>query len=96
MVVTSRCFAFRGLTRKHKFEKVFEFKTRQGYFIYPFLRRLKLGKSLQTSCVGGLGEFSTVMQTPGFVSGLHNCFEFSQSLSCLYQAMQTRETFSVA
>ena len=30
-----------------KFEKVFEFKTRQVYFIYPFLRRLKLGKSLQ-------------------------------------------------
>ena len=30
-----------------KFEKVFEFKTRQVYFIYPFLRRLKHGKSLQ-------------------------------------------------
>ena len=34
-----------------KFEKVFEFKTRQVYFIYPFLRRLKLGKSLQRRCV---------------------------------------------
>ena len=32
-------------------KKVFEFKTRQGYFIYPFLHWLKLGKSLQTSCV---------------------------------------------
>ena len=31
-----------------------------------------------------------------FVSGLHNCLEFSQPLSCLYQAMQTRKTFSVA
>ena len=38
-----------------------------------------------------LGEFSTVMQTLDFVSGLHNCLEFSQPLSCLYQAMQTQE-----
>ena len=30
-----------------KFEKVFDFKTRQGYFIYPFLRRLKHGESLE-------------------------------------------------
>ena len=52
MVVTSRCFAFRALiTRADEFENVFEFKTRQVYFIYPFLRRLKLGKSLQTNCV---------------------------------------------
>ena len=36
------------------------------------------------------------MQTLGFVSGLHNCLKFSQPLSCLYQAMQTRETFSNA
>ena len=43
-----------------------------------------------------LGEFSTVMQTLDFVSGLHNCLEFSQPLSCLYQAMQTRKTFSIA
>ena len=41
----------------------------------------------------GLGEFSTVMQTLDFVSGLHNCLEFSQPLSCLYQAMQTRRRF---
>ena len=32
-------------------KKVFEFKTRQVYFIYPFLCRLKLGKSLQRRCV---------------------------------------------
>ena len=31
-----------------------------------------------------------------FVSGLHNCLEFSQPLSCLYQAMQTRKKFSIA
>ena len=36
------------------------------------------------------------MQTLDFVSGLHNCLEFSQPLSCLYQAMQTRKTFSLA
>jgi len=35
------------------------------------------------------------MQTLDFVSGLHNCLEFSQSLSCLYQAMQTRKKFSI-
>ena len=44
----------------------------------------------------GLGEFSTVMQTLDFVSGLPNCLEFSQSLSCLYQAMQTQKTFFIA
>ena len=32
-------------------------------------------------------EFETVTQTLDFVSGLHNCLEFSQPLSCLYQAM---------
>ena len=31
-----------------------------------------------------------------FVSGLHNCRKFSQSLSCLYQAMQIQKTFSIA
>ena len=34
------------------------------------------------------------MQTLDFVSGLHNCLEFSQPLQCLYQEMQTRKTFS--
>ena len=32
-------------------------------------------------------EHSTV----DFVSGMHSCLEFSQPLSCLYQAMQTQE-----
>ena len=27
---------------------------------------------------------------------MRNCLEFSQPLSCLYQAMQTRKTFSIA
>ena len=31
------------------------------------------------------------MQTVDFVSGLHNCQEFSQRLEFLYQAMQTQE-----
>ena len=31
------------------------------------------------------------MQTRDFVTGLHNCQEFSQPLECLYQAMQTQE-----
>ena len=36
------------------------------------------------------------MQTLDFVSGLHDCLKFSQSLLCLYQAMQTWKTFSIA
>ena len=43
------CFS-RAKSHKHEFEKVFKFKTRQVYFIYSFLRRLKLGKSLQRRC----------------------------------------------
>ena len=39
---------------------------------------------------------SLVMQTLDFVSGLHNCLEFSQPLSRFYQAMQPRKTFSIA
>ena len=31
------------------------------------------------------------MQTQEDVKGLHNCLEFSQSLECLYQAMQTQD-----
>ena len=37
-------------SREQEFEKVFEFKTRQVDFIYPFLRRLKLAKPFKTSC----------------------------------------------
>ena len=44
----------------------------------------------------GLGEFETVRQTRDEVEGLHNCLEFSPPLSCLYQAMQTLKTFSIA
>ena len=51
LVVASSCIGFCALITRNEFEKVFEFKTRQVYFIYIFLRRQKLGKSLQTSCV---------------------------------------------
>ena len=43
----------------------------------------------------GLGEFETVMQTRNEVEGLHNCLEFSQTLECLYQDMQTQEKISL-
>ena len=36
------------------------------------------------------------MQTRDEVKGLRYCLEFSQPLSCLYQAMQTRNTLSIA
>ena len=39
---------------------------------------------------------TVVLQSFDFVSGLHNCLEFSQPLSCLYQAIQTRKTLSIA
>ena len=52
----------------------------------------QVGQNTEASQV----PISTVMQTLDFVSGLHNCLEFSQPLSCLYQAMQTRKTFSIA
>ena len=46
-----RCFAFRANHASMNSEKVLVIKTRQVYFIYPFLRWLKLGKSLQRKCV---------------------------------------------
>ena len=131
-----------------KLRKVLSWKTRQVYFIYPFPRRLKLEKSLETFCVyffslglpllseknsyfgkhlfcktktdytcklhvqdfatgknfsfdqcskqESFAFFLTVMQTLNFVSGLHNCLEFSQPLEFLYQAMPTQKTFSIA
>ena len=47
-LVTSRCFAFRELITQARIWKSFELKTRQVYFIYPFPRRSKLEKSLET------------------------------------------------
>ena len=39
----------------------------------------------------GKREIVTPLSPPHY-----NCLEFSQPLSCLYQAMQTRKTFSIA
>jgi len=35
----------------------------------------------------GLREFSKFMQTLNYVSGVHDCLEFSQPPSCLGEAM---------
>ena len=51
MVLTSRVLVFARQSRKHELEKGFELKTRQVYFIYPFPRGEKHGKSLQICCV---------------------------------------------
>ena len=60
MVVTSRCFAFLVLITQARIWKVFEFKTQQVFFIYPFLRWLKLGKSWQTSCVNFVFAYTDI------------------------------------
>ena len=41
--------------------------------------------------VGRIRDIYTFMQTRDELEGLHNCREFSQSLECLYQAIQTQE-----
>ena len=57
------------------YQERFAFFSRESYFI----------KAIENVfALFGLGEFSTVMQKLDFVSGLHNCLEFSQPLSCLY------------
>ena len=43
----------------------------------------------------GLEEFSTVMQTLAFFSGLHNCPEFSQRLECFRARNNGRSTDNV-
>ena len=44
-------FFLLALITQARIWKSFVFKTRQVYFIYPFLPRLKRGNSLQTRCV---------------------------------------------
>ena len=46
-----KCFAFRAYHASTNLKKSFSDETRQVYFIYPFLRLLKLGKSVQSSSV---------------------------------------------
>ena len=90
MVVASRCFAFRTLTRKHEFENVFEFKIRQVYFIHPFLRRLKLGKSLQRRCV----NFFSPKKNPYFEQHLFAKQELITRARLLVQEFATGKNFS--
>ena len=51
MVVTSICFAFRALITQARIWKRFWVEKFVDKFIYPFPRRLKLGKSSETGCV---------------------------------------------
>ena len=53
--------------------------------VYKMIEPLR-ALSLVDRC-GKSGEFSKVMQTLDYVSGLHNCLEFSQPSSCLYEAI---------
>ena len=50
MIVTSTCFAFRALITQARIWKSFQVQNSTS-LLYPFLRRLKLGKSLQIKCV---------------------------------------------
>ena len=44
-----------------------------------------------------MGEFETVMQTLDFVSGLHDCLEFSQTLLVFISGYaNTGKMFSIA
>ena len=67
-----------------------------GKLFHKSNRKLHCCVCVETETLEVLGEFLTVMQTRDEVEGLHNCREFSQPLSSLYQAMKTRETFSIA
>ena len=44
-------WSWNALCGKHVFDKDFELKTWQVYFIYPFPCGMKLGQALQTCCV---------------------------------------------
>ena len=86
MMTPSVIFFVKSFTMKYK-----KIKMKTNFKITESLRAL----SLSDRCVymrvlplrGGLGEFSKVMQTLDYVSGLHNCLEFSQPSSCLDEAM---------
>ena len=52
--------------------------------LFVLLQPINLVKTYLDSCAN-----------TDFLSGLHNCLEFCQPLYRLYQAMQTRKTFSI-
>ena len=74
-------------------------KTKTDYTCKLHVQDFATGKNFsfdQCSKQESFAFFLTVMQTLNFVSGLHNCLEFSQPLEFLYQAMPTQKTFSIA
>ena len=64
--VTSKC-SFRSTHLK----KVLSWKPRQVYFIYPFSRRLKLGKSLETCCVNFFFAWADIFNREKPLFGKH-------------------------
>ena len=73
-------------------------KTKTDYTCKLHVQDFATGKNFsfdQCSKQESFAFFLTVMQTLDFVSGLHNCLEFSQPLEFLYQAMPTQKTFSI-
>ena len=103
MVVASTCFAFLALITQARIWKSFQVQKLDKFtlFTHSFV-----GWNLENRCEESVSIFfrlswdfkreKSVMQTLDFVSGLHNCLEFSQPLLCLYQAMQPRKMFSIA
>ena len=61
-----------------------------------YKRNRKLFSCVCIALVSGWANCRQLCKPRDEVEGLHNCLEFSQPLECLYQAMQTRKTFSVA
>ena len=62
------------------FLRIILYKQSLWEHVFPSLQSLTLS-------LGGLEEFSKVMQTRDVVESLHNCLEFSQASSCLDEAM---------
>ena len=82
------CFS-RANHARSNLKKVLSWKPRQVYFIHPFSRRLKLGKSVETCCVNfffrlswhfkrkrGLITLTSVVYMQDFATG--NNFSFNQ------------------
>ena len=89
MVVTSRCFAFRALITQARIWKILSWKPRQVYFIHPFPRRLKLGKSLETCCVNFFFAWADIIKRK---QGL---FTLTSFVSFVYmQDFKTGKNFS--
>ena len=55
-------------------KKILSWKTRQVYFIYPFPRRLKVEKSLETSCVCCAYQLICIMTISTYTTGARTHF----------------------